>query len=156
MGQDHISKKLYLDVVNSSILDTWKMGQFVISWITIICNTWVVCWLSAPLYGYKYVKNTVMLGGCWWFLTGVLEDCIISDIKFDIMNQYNLSFLSCIKILSSLAWLKVHQEHSHTWRALMVLDWSFGGLDDLSNLSNLTSWINIIWHSWVACQFLAP
>ena len=32
---------------------------------------------------------------------------------------------------SSLARIEVHQEHSHTWRMLMVPDMSFGGLDCL-------------------------
>ena len=68
----------------------------------------------------KCIKNTVIHGGCWWFLTGVLEDWVIFDIKFDIMNQHYMSFMSCISIFSSLTWLYVHQEHSHTWRMLMV------------------------------------
>ena len=68
-----------------------------------------------------------LLGGCWWFLTGYLENCVL----FDSMDRHNLSFLSCLPIFISLAWKEVHQEHSHTKRILMVPDWSFGGLDHL-------------------------
>ena len=44
-------------------------------------------------------------------------------------------FFSCMLNFSSLAWLKVHQGHIHTWRVLMDPDWSFGGLGHLGNQS---------------------
>ena len=43
----------------------------------------------------KCIKNTVILGGHWWFLTGVLEGLVIFGIKFDIMNDHHMSLLSC-------------------------------------------------------------
>ena len=48
----------------------------------------------------------VILGGCLWFLTGVLEDWAILDI----MDHHFMWFLSCVPNFSALAWLEVCQE----------------------------------------------
>ena len=126
----------------------------------------------------------VILGGYWWFLTGVLEDGVILNImdhhhhviiylcaKFHlssmiesasstpcpqilswwilefpdlglddegILNIRNHNFMrlfACVTNLSSLAGSEVFQElpipWSHTWRTLMVPDWSLGGCGHL-------------------------
>ena len=62
---------------------------------------------------------------------GALEDLVIFGIKFDIKYNLHISWLSCMPFLSSLAWLKMYQEHSHTWRMLMVPDWCLGELNHL-------------------------
>ena len=48
----------------------------------------------------------VILGGCWRFLTGVLEDRVILDI----MDRHYIWFLTGVPNFSSLAWLEVCQE----------------------------------------------
>ncbi len=48
----------------------------------------------------------VILGGCWWFPTGYLEDRVILDV----MECQNMWFLTCVPHFSSLAWLEVCQE----------------------------------------------
>ena len=50
----------------------------------------------------KCVKNTVLLGGHWKFLTGVWGDLVIFSIKFDIMHQHTMSFLSFMPVFVSL------------------------------------------------------
>ena len=84
------------------ILDTWvNLAEMVAilekwqpSWIF---KTYIVSKNKAifPILScYVNPHYTVILGGHWWFLTGILEDWIISNIKFDIMKQHNVSFLS--------------------------------------------------------------
>ena len=72
-----------------------------------------------------------MFGGCWWFLTRYLEDGVIIDL----MDCYDMWFLTCVPNFSSLAWIEVSQDPPvlkvHTWRKLKVPDWSLGGLGHL-------------------------
>ena len=82
--------------------------------------------ILSSLAWLKCIKNTVILGWCWWFLTGVSEDWIIFAIKFYTMNQHCMSLLSCVAIFSSIVWLEGHQKYGHTWRRLMVPEWSWG------------------------------
>ena len=98
----------------------------------------MVLTFSAPYDDYKYIKVTVIHGGHWWFLTGVLKDFVIFGINFDISNNHHMSLLSCISIFSSLPGFKVNQEHSHTWRKLMVLT-------GVSEDSTVCVWYQI-WH----------
>ena len=48
----------------------------------------------------------IILGGCWWFLTGILENWDI----FDIIYHHGMWFYTCVPNFSSLAWLEVNQE----------------------------------------------
>ena len=80
------------------------------------------------------IDSTVYVNSSWQEFLGLKN--LLYQIY--IMNQHCMSFLSCMLIFSSLAWLKVHQEHTHTWRMLMVPDWSFGGLGHL--------WYQILHH----------
>ena len=125
----------YLEDYDGSWLEFWRTGLSLVSNLTsrihIICHSWAVLKFSVPYHDYKCIQNAVIYGGYWWYLTGVLEDWVIFGINFDITNNHNMSLLSCMLIFSSLAWLKVHSEHSHTWRTLVIPDWSFGGLDCL-------------------------
>ena len=69
----------------------------------------------------------VILGGCWWFLTGYLDDGVILDVKY----CHDMWFLTCIQNFSSLAWIgsvsRTPCPRSHTWRMLMVPDRTLGG-----------------------------
>ena len=123
----------YFEDSDGSWLKFWRIWSYLVSnltpWITILSHYWVSCRFLALWHDYKCIKNTEILGGCWWFRTGIFEELVIFGINFDIMNNHHMSLLSCMLIYSSLVWLKVHQEHIHTWSMLMVSDWSFGGLD---------------------------
>ena len=44
-------------------------------------------------------------------------------------------------IFSSLARIKVHQEHNHTWRTLMVPDLSFGGFSHICHHMSLLGYM---------------
>ena len=37
----------YLEDVDGSWLETWRMGSFLTSWVVIICDSWLVCQISA-------------------------------------------------------------------------------------------------------------
>ena len=121
----------YLKDVDGFPPDNWRMGSSLTSWIVIICHCWLVCQISALEHDQKCVKNHLslksILGGCWWFLTGNLEDGVILDI----LDHHHMSFLTCVPNFSSLAWLEVCQEPSilevRTWMMLMVPDWRLGG-----------------------------
>ena len=120
----------YLDDNDGSWMEFWRiwssLTSTLTSWMNIICHSWVVSKFSAPYHDYKCIKNTCVFGGRWWFLTRVLEDWVIFGIKFYIINLHCMSFFSFMQIFSSLAWLKMYQEYGHTWRTLMVPDWSWG------------------------------
>ena len=85
----------------------------------------------------------VLLGGSWWFLTGVLEDGVI----FGIRNHHDMRLLSCLPNFISLAWLYVCQEPPSLKSYLEGVDVSW-----LEDGSSLTSWIIIIYDSWLMCQ----
>ena len=59
------------------------------------------------------------------------ESCPFGPVIFYIIDHHNMSFLIWMLIFNSLAWIHVCQEHSHTWRALLVPDWRSGGLSNL-------------------------
>ena len=99
----------YLEEVDGSWLGTWRMGSSLLSWIIMICDSWLVCQIST--LAWKKVCQElpllkVILGWHWCFLTGYLEDGVILDI----MDCHDMWFLTCVPNFSSLAWIEVCQE----------------------------------------------
>ena len=88
-----------------------------------------------------------ILGGCWWFLTGYLEDGVILDL----MNHHNMSFWTCVPNFRSLAWLKVYQDPPILGR-LYLEDVDGYWLDTWRMGSSLTPLIVMICDSWVVCR----
>ena len=117
------------DGVIFQIMDSHDM-----SFLTCVLNFHSLAWLAVC---QEPPSSKSILGGCWWFLSGYLENWVILDI----IDCHDMWFLTCVPKFSSLAWIEVCQEpprpRSHSWRTLMVPHWILGGWDHS-------------WHHWLS------
>ena len=118
------------DGVIFQIMDSHDM-----SFLTCVLNFHSLAWLAVCQEPPSSKSSHV---GCWWFQTGFFEDVVTLDI------------IDCVPKFSSLAWLKVWQEPPFI----------FGGPDGSwlgtwRMWSSLTSWIIMIYDSWLVCQISA-
>ena len=102
----------YLEYVDSSWLDIWRIELSLVSnltpWITTICLCWVVSQFLAPWHTYKFIKTTVILGRHWWFLTGHLDDWVDFTMFDDpgiSLGSFLESFMNIWLDMSDILWI---------------------------------------------------
>ena len=84
------------------------------NWSYMILDLCAKFWLSRMIRGCQEPSNLkVILGGCWRFLTGVLEDGVI----FNIIFCHDMWFFTCLpNFSSSKIWVCQETEIHDTWR----------------------------------------
>ena len=121
----------YLEDIDGSWLDTWIMGSSLMSWIVIICNSWLFFAKFQPSSMIRSVSRIPIhevhtletLMDPIWILGGWGHSWHHGLSYYIMLNLYAKSQLSSMIISVSRACIL----EDHTWRMLKVLDWSLWG-----------------------------